>query len=91
MAEGQGEGRRDAALFGEYGSTFIVVVPEERWGELQVALSEAAGYDWIGTVGGDRIRVGDAIDLKLSDLRQAYERDLFGVPGEVVGGSEAVG
>jgi phosphoribosylformylglycinamidine synthase len=91
MAEGQGEGRRDAALFGESGSTFIVTVPEERWGELQVALSEAAGYDWIGTVGGDRIRVGDAIDLKLSDLRQAYKRDLFGVPGEVVGGSEAVG
>ena len=91
MTEGQGKGRRDAALFGESGSTFIVAVPEERWEELEDALSEAAGYDWIGTVGGDSIKVGGAIDLKLSDLRKAYERDLFGVPGEVIGGSGAVG
>ncbi|CAA9469213.1 MAG: Phosphoribosylformylglycinamidine synthase, synthetase subunit [uncultured Rubrobacteraceae bacterium] len=91
MTEGQGGGREDVALFGESGDTFIVAVPEERWGKLQDALTQAAGYDWIGTVGGDSIKVGDAIDLKLSDLKEAYERDLFGVPGEVVGGSEAVG
>jgi phosphoribosylformylglycinamidine synthase len=90
-AEGQGGGRRDVALFGESGDTFIVAVPEERWEELQDVLAQAAGYDQIGTVGGDSIKVGDAIDLKLSDLRRAHERDLFGVPGEAVGGSEAVG
>ena len=91
MTEGQGGGREDVALFGESGDTFIVAVPEERWGKLQDALTQAAGYDWIGTVGCDSIKVGDAIDLKLSDLKEAYERDLFGVPGEGVGGSEAVG
>jgi phosphoribosylformylglycinamidine synthase len=91
MTEGQGGGRRDVALFGESGDTFIVAVPEERWEELQDVLAQAAGYDQIGTVGGDGIKVGDAIDLKLSDLRRAHERDLFGVPGEAVGGSEAVG
>ena len=91
MTEGQGGGRRDVALFGESGETFIVAVPEERWEELQDVLTQAAGYDQFGTVGGDSIKVGDAIDLKLSDLRKAYERDLFGVPGEVVGGAEPVG
>jgi phosphoribosylformylglycinamidine synthase len=91
MTEGQGGGRRDVALFGESGETFIIAVPEERWEELQDVLAQAAGYDQIGTVGGDSIKVGDAIDLKLSDLRRAHERDLFGVPGEAVGGSEAVG
>ncbi len=91
MTEGRGGGRRDVALFGESGDTFIVAVPEERWEELQDVLAQAAGYDQIGTVGGDSIKVGDAIDLKLSDLRRAYERDLFGVPGEADGGSEAVG
>ena len=91
MAEGQGGGRKDVALFGESADTFLVAVPEERWEELEDALTQAAGYDQIGTVGGDSIKVGDAIDLKLSDLRRAHERDLFGVPGEAVGGSEAVG
>ena len=91
MTGGQGEGRTDVALFGESGNTFIVAVPEERWEELQDALAQAAGYDWIGTVGGDSIKVGNAIDLKLSDLEEAHEQDLFGVPGEAVGGSEAVG
>jgi phosphoribosylformylglycinamidine synthase II len=77
MVAGQGGGRADVALFSEEPGTFIVAVPEERWDELQDALSEAAGYDWIGTVGGDSIKVGDVIDVKLSDLKKAYERDLF--------------
>jgi phosphoribosylformylglycinamidine synthase II len=78
MTAGLGRGRADVALFGEDSGTFVVAVPEERWGDLQAVLSGAAGYDdWIGTVGGDSIKVGDAVDVKLSDLREAYERDLF--------------
>ncbi|HET7273017.1 MAG TPA: AIR synthase related protein, partial [Rubrobacter sp.] len=77
MAAGQGGGRADVALFGEECGAFIVAVPEERWDELQDALSEAAGYDLIGTVGGESIKVGDAIDVKLSDLKTAYEHELF--------------
>ena len=77
MTAGQGGGRTDVALFGEESGAFVIAIPEERWEELQDALSGAAGYDQIGTVGGDSIKVGDAIDLKLSDLELAYERDLF--------------
>ena len=77
MTAGQGGGRTDVALFGEESGAFVIAIPEERWEELQNALSGAAGYDHIGTVGGDSIKVGDAIDSKLSDLELAYERDLF--------------
>ncbi len=41
------------------------------------------GYDQIGTVGGDSVKVGDVIDVKLSELREAYERDLFDAAGEI--------
>jgi phosphoribosylformylglycinamidine synthase subunit PurL len=68
--------RPDIVLFGETNPLFIVAVPEERWDELQDALAGVA-YDWIGTTGGDGFRMGDLIDVRLSDLREAYERDLF--------------
>ena len=77
MTAAQGGGRADVALFGEAPGRFIVAVPEECWSELQEALAEAAGYRQIGTVRGDSIQVGDAIDVKLEELREAYERDLF--------------
>ena len=77
MTAAQGGGRADVALFGEAPGRFIVAVPEERWSVLQEALAETAGYRQIGTVRGDSIRVGDAIDVKLEELREAYERDLF--------------
>ncbi len=77
MIEGQGGGRADVALFGEESGAFIVAVPEERWEDLQDALGAAVGYDQIGTVGGDRFKAGELIDLSLDELREAYERDLF--------------
>ena len=77
MIAGQGSGRADVALFGEDSGAFIIAVPEERWDELQDALSEVAGYDQIGTVGGDRFKIGDLIDVSVDELREAYERDLF--------------
>jgi phosphoribosylformylglycinamidine synthase len=89
--DGQGAGRTDVALFGEERGAYIVAVPWRRWAELQDALGGSVGYDQIGTVGGDSVKIPGLIDLSLSELRDAYERDLFGVPGEVVGGSEAVG
>jgi phosphoribosylformylglycinamidine synthase len=88
---GQGAGRADVALFGEEPGAFLVTVPWERWAELQDALGGNVGYDQIGTVGGDSVKIQGYVDVTLSDLREAYERDLFGVPGEVIGGSEAVG
>jgi hypothetical protein len=61
-----------------------------RWDDLQAALIGFA-YDWVGTTGGDRFKIGNLVDVGLDDLRRAHEQDLFGVPGEVFGGSEAVG
>jgi phosphoribosylformylglycinamidine synthase len=88
---GQGAGRADVALFGEEPGAFLVTVPWERWAELQDALEGNVGYDRIGTVGGDSVKIPGYIDVSLTDLRKAHEGDLFGVPGEVLGGSEAVG
>ena len=88
---GQGAGRADVALFGEEPGAFLVTVPWERWAGLQDALGGSVGYDQIGTVGGDSVKIPGYIDVTLSELREAYEQDLFGIPGEVVGGSEAVG
>ncbi len=68
--------RGDVVLFGETNPDFIVAVPEERWDDLQDALVGFA-YDLVGTTGGDRFRIGDLIDVKLSEMREVYERDLF--------------
>ena len=76
LIDGQGGGRADAGLFGEGGTSFLVAVQEQRWNDLQNALG-AVPYDRIGYVGGDSVKIGDLIDAKLSDLRAAYERDLF--------------
>jgi len=78
---GQGRGRADVALFGEEHGAFLVAVPWERWAELRDALGGDVGHYRTGTVGGDSVKVGDVIDVKLSELREAYERDLFGAPG----------
>ena len=78
---GQGRGRADVALFGEEHGAFVVAVPWEQRAKLRDALGGDVGYYRIGTVGGDSVKVGDVIDVKLSELREAYERDLFGAPG----------
>jgi phosphoribosylformylglycinamidine synthase len=76
MTVGRGGGRADVALFGEGSGAFVVAVPEERWDEVQLALVGFA-YNVVGTTGGDRFKIGDLIEVELSDLREAYERDLF--------------
>ncbi|MBA2782273.1 MAG: phosphoribosylformylglycinamidine synthase II, partial [Rubrobacteraceae bacterium] len=68
--------RGDVVLFGETNPDFIVAVPEVRWDDLQDALIGFA-YDLVGTTGGDRFKIGDLIDVKLSEMREVYERDLF--------------
>ena len=82
--------RAAAFLFGEEGGSYLIAFPEDRWDDVQDALVGFA-YDWLGNAGGRRFKIGGLIDLDLGDLERAYEHDLFGVPGEVVGGSEAVG
>jgi phosphoribosylformylglycinamidine synthase subunit PurL len=63
-------------LFGEHGACFLVAAPEERWDDLEKALASVP-YDRVGRTGGDRLRIGDLIDVHLEELREAYERDLF--------------
>lgn len=70
------QGRTAEILFGEVGASFLVAVPEERWEDLENALSGFA-YDQIGWTGGDRFVVPNLIDLSLEDLRRAHGRDLF--------------
>jgi phosphoribosylformylglycinamidine synthase II len=76
MKAGHYGGRADVALFGEESGAFVVAIPEERWHALRDALGGFA-YDVIGVTGGDSIKIGDLIDVRLSDLEKAYERDLF--------------
>ena len=63
-------------LFGEVGASFVVAVPEERWEDLEEALSGFA-YEQIGWTGGDRFLIPNLVDVSLADLRRAHERDLF--------------
>ena len=76
MTAGRGGGRADVALFGEGSGAFVVAVPEERWNGLQDVLV-GVPYDAVGKTGGDRFKIGNLIDVRLSDLREAYEHDLF--------------
>ncbi|MBA2691584.1 MAG: phosphoribosylformylglycinamidine synthase subunit PurL [Rubrobacter sp.] len=78
MVEGQGRGRADLAFFGEESGGFVIAFPEEKWDDVQEALGvDGIAYDTIGEVGGDRFKVGNFIDLPLSEMKEAYERDLF--------------
>ncbi|HJQ29049.1 MAG TPA: phosphoribosylformylglycinamidine synthase subunit PurL [Rubrobacter sp.] len=72
------ERRADVELFGELSSHFLIVAAPGRWDDLQEALGKAQlPYDQIGVVRGDSVTVPGYVDLKLSELKQAYERDLF--------------
>ena len=76
------EGRRDAALFGEAPSRFLVAVEGDDAAARLVALALLADIDATvlgiaerGTAGGDRIRLGP-IDLALDAARAAYDGGL---------------
>jgi phosphoribosylformylglycinamidine synthase subunit PurL len=65
--------RPDWALFGEGpGVAWVTVAPGDV--EAVVRDADAAGVTCraVGTVGGDRLRVADVVDVTLDDLRTAY-------------------
>jgi phosphoribosylformylglycinamidine synthase II len=76
LIQDQGGGRADVGLFGEGGISFLVAVQERRWDDFERALGDVP-CDSIARVGGESIKIGDLLDVKLSELRAAYERDLF--------------
>ena len=78
----RGEGRLDAALFGEPGATAVVSIP---LASLRPLLVIARGYEvpaaQIGVVGGDRIIIDDALDIALSEAEAAFEGGLEAAMG----------
>jgi len=82
------ERRADVELFGELSGHFLIVAAPGRWDDLQNTLGEAqVPYDQVGAIGGDSVVVPGLVDVSLDELREAYDRDLFGAHD----GSEAAG
>ena len=70
-------GRLDAALFGEAQSRIVVSCPPEQRGDLQaLAGRQAVPLTPLGRVGGDRLSLGDFLDVPVSSLAAAYRDGL---------------
>jgi hypothetical protein len=70
-------GRRDAALFGEVTSRVVVSVQRDHVGVFEALLDRnEVPFARLGETGGDRLRIANAIDVSLDDLRAAYEGGL---------------
>ncbi len=70
-------GRLDAALFGEAQSRIIVSCLPEKRGDLQaLAGRHAVPLTPLGRVGGDRLSLGDFLDIPVSSLATAYRDGL---------------
>ncbi len=67
-------GRWDAALFGEAQSRIVVTVPSDRTDEFERIASDAdAPVLVLGATGGDRIVLGDLVDVSLSDAAHIWQ------------------
>jgi phosphoribosylformylglycinamidine synthase len=65
------------ALFSETQSRVVVTVAPDHYDALKrLAATHGIPCENIGRVGGDRLRIGDAVDVSLADLREAYEPTL---------------
>ncbi len=81
-------GRWDAALFGETESRIVVSLPEDRLPELERLCSdEGVPSVVLGSVGGNRLGLGDRVDLDLDDFGDAWSGGLE----RAVGGDESLG
>jgi phosphoribosylformylglycinamidine synthase len=71
------DGRRDAALFGETASRVVVSVSPDHVGAVEAMLERnEVPFARLGETGGERLRIAGAIDVALSELRDAYEGGL---------------
>ncbi|HLB28947.1 MAG TPA: AIR synthase-related protein, partial [Dehalococcoidia bacterium] len=76
------KGRLDAALFGEAQGRFVVAVaPEARERLEDLARRTGVPLAYLGSVGGDRLRLGASIDLPVAELAAAYEGGLAAALG----------
>jgi len=79
--------RADYSLFAESQSRIILsFTPENADALAALAAEMEVSYRVIGTVGGDRLRLGvdgnELIDLPLADAAQAFERPIYASMGE---------
>jgi phosphoribosylformylglycinamidine (FGAM) synthase-like enzyme len=70
-----------AELFTELPSRFVVATPEP---DELAARAESLGIPCsvLGRAGGDRVTLGDLVDLPLDSVRQAYEGNLADLLGD---------
>jgi phosphoribosylformylglycinamidine (FGAM) synthase-like enzyme len=70
-------GRRDAAQFGEDASRIVVSVAGEQVADLEQLLARVGvPFLRLGMTGGDRLQFGGAIDIAMTELREAHEAGL---------------
>ena len=74
-----------ASLFGETQSRIVVTVADEEAETLVAFLLEhGVPYGVLGTVGGERLTIGEKLDLSIDDMRDAFEPTLAAlVSGEM--------
>jgi len=71
------QGRLDAALFGEAQSRIVLSCPPEARPDLEaLARQHDVPLTYLGTVGGDRLRLASLLDAPIADLSRAYEEGL---------------
>ncbi len=71
------EGRWDAALFGEKQSRIVISAAPGNVGEVRRMAEEArVPVTGLGVVGGDRLTIGDRIDLSLEEVGRAWTNGL---------------
>ncbi|MBI2303317.1 MAG: phosphoribosylformylglycinamidine synthase subunit PurL [Chloroflexi bacterium] len=71
------EGRVDAALFGEEQSRILVSLNPSHWPRLEaLAKKERVPLVVLGAVGGDRLTLGQYLDLPLEAIAKAWRRGL---------------
>ncbi|MBI2911804.1 MAG: DUF559 domain-containing protein, partial [Chloroflexi bacterium] len=70
-------GRADAALFGERASRIAVSVAPERADDV-IRAAARHGLPWLrlGTIGGDRIRLGAYVDVEVAEAARAWHDGL---------------
>ncbi len=76
-------GRADAALFGERASRIVAsVAPDQADDVIRSAARHGLPWLSLGTVGGDRIRLGPSVQVPLADATQAWHNGLPNALGE---------
>ena len=79
-------GRLDAALFGEAASRAVVSVQPQDAAAMEAMLGRLGLPHYrLGTTGGDRLRLANAIDIEVSALRAAYDGGLEAALAEGAG------